>query len=278
MSGCTRMNEAPAATSEDVFLGGRLSIEQPARGFRAGLDAVLLAASVPAVPDRPMTLLDVGAGVGTAGLCVATRLPAAQLTLLEIAPALARLARANVERNGLSSRVRVVEAGIAARPAVLAAQGLAPSAFDVVIANPPYLTQGRHSLPQDATAAASFGMADGGLEPWLRFMARTCRSGGSMVLIHRADALSEVLAAIGGRFGGLRVLPIHPRDGEPAHRILVLGRKGSRAALELLPGLVLHGAGNHFLPRIDAVLRNGAPLSAFDGGRSPPSGPPSSAG
>lgn len=265
MSGFTRTSEAPAATTEDLFLGGRLVIEQPARGFRAGLDAVLLAASVHDAPGRPMAVLDVGAGVGTAGLCVASRIPTADVTLLEVAPPLARLARSNVDRNGLSGRARMVEADITARPGDLEAHGLVPSSFDVVIANPPYLTEGRHRLPLDSTAAAAFGMAQGGLEPWLRFMARMCRGGGIMVLVHRADALGEVLAAVGGRFGGLRVLPVHPRAGEPAHRILVQGRKGSRAPLELLSGLVLHGAGNDFLPPVKAILRDGAALEAMAG-------------
>ena len=86
---------------------------------------------------------------------------------------------------------------------------------------------------------------------------------GRLVMIHRADALAEVLAAIGGRFGALRVLPMHPRAGDPAHRIIVTGRKGSRAPLHLLPGLVLHGAGNAFLPAVGAVLRDGEALEAL---------------
>ncbi len=256
------MSNAAVATTEDLFLGGRLVIEQPARGFRAGLDAVLLAAAVGYGNDSALRVLDVGAGVGTAGLCVATRLPSADVSLVEVAPPLARLARANVQRNGLTARVSVVEADIAEHASVLEAHGLLPAAFDVVIANPPYLTEGRHRLPEDATAAAAFGMAEGGLEPWLRFMARMCRGGGGMALIHRADALGAVIAATGERFGDLRILPVHPRAGEPAHRIVVLGRKGSRAPLVLLPALVLHGPGNDFLPEVKAILRDGAPLAA----------------
>ncbi|MFZ2468854.1 MAG: methyltransferase, partial [Parvibaculum sedimenti] len=36
------------AFTDDGFLGGRLQLLQPAKGYRAGIDAVLLAASVPA--------------------------------------------------------------------------------------------------------------------------------------------------------------------------------------------------------------------------------------
>ena len=96
--------------------------------------------------------------------------------------------------------------------------------------------------------------------PTARLMARITRPGGTATVIHRADALATILDVLEGRFGGLRVLPIHPRSGEPAHRVLVTGRKGSHARLELFPGLLLHGAGNAFTPAIDAVLRDGAPL------------------
>ncbi len=257
---------AEGPTTQDQFLGGRLVIEQPAKGFRAGLDAVLLAAAVEAA-RAPFSVLDVGAGVGTAGLCLASRCPQAQVTLVELAPQLAELGRRNVERNGLSARVRVVEADIAARAADNTAAGLVPGAFDVVIANPPYLETGSHSLPDDATAAGAFGMARGGLESWLRFMARVAAPDGQMVLIHRADALGDLLAAIGARFGALRVLPIHPRAGEPAHRIIVVGRKGSKARMQLLSGLVLHAEGNEFQPAVQAVLRDGAALEEAVGSR-----------
>lgn len=259
------MSTGPEATTVDQFLGGRLAIEQPARGFRAGLDAVLLAAAVEAPVGGALRVLDAGAGVGTAGLCVASRLAEARVTLVERAPALAKLARSNVGRNGLAERVTVIDADIVGRASDHAALGLGPAGYDVVIANPPYLQEGKHRLPADAIAAGAFGMAEGSLEAWLRFMARMCTGGGQMALIHRADALAEVLEATGERFGALRILPIQPRDGEPAHRLIVIGRKGSRAPLQLLPGLALHGPGNAFLPAVKAVLHDGEPLPSTGG-------------
>ena len=254
------MTEAAADTTVDIFLGGKLAIEQPAKGFRAGLDAVLLAASVEIEAGLPARFLDAGAGVGTAGLCLAARCPAALGVLVEVAPRLARLAEANVARNGLAGRIRVVEADLTGRAGDLETAGIAPASFDAVIANPPYLEESRHRLPEDKVAAGAFGMAAGSLEAWLRFMARVAAGDARMTMIHRADAVGEVLAAIGARFGALCVLPVHPREGEPAHRIIISGRKGSRAPLQILPGLVLHGPGNVFLADVQAVLRDGAML------------------
>lgn len=251
------MTPGDSETTADIFLGGRLTIEQPARGFRAGLDAVILAAAVRLRGEKRLDVLDAGSGVGTAGLCVASRLPVAKVVLVERAASLAALARGNVSRNGFDDRARVVEADILAAVADQEAAGLASASFDVVIANPPYLEVGRHRLPEDRVAAGAFGHEAGGLEAWLRFIARVTKADGRMVMIHRADALGEVLAAIGQRFGQVRILPIHPRAGDPAHRILVRGKKGSKAPMQLLSGLTLHGASNAFLPDVQAILRDG---------------------
>ncbi len=247
-------------TTADIFLGGKLELLQPATGFRAGLDAVLLAAAAGIEPHSTTRVLDAGAGVGTAGLCLAARVPEIRVTLVEIAAPLAELARRNVQRNGLADRVAVIEADLRGPSRDLDELGLRPESFEHLLANPPYLEEGRHRLPDDAVAAAAFGMAADGLEHWARFLARMAAPGGTLTMIHRADALKAVLDALDGRFGSIRVLPIHPRPGEPAHRIVVAGRKGSRAPLQLLPGLVLHGPGNAFTLTVDAVLREGAAL------------------
>ena len=247
-------------TTEDVFLGGKLAVLQPAGGYRAGLDPVLLAAAAPVEHGSMQRVLDAGAGVGVVGLAVAARVADARVTLVEMAPALVDLGRRNVMLNAMSARVEVIEADVTWPARRLAAAGLVPETFDHVLANPPYLEESRGRLPPDPLKAQANAMADGGLERWLRFLARMARPGGTATLIHRADALGTLLDAIGARFGGIEVIPVHPRANEPAHRIIVRGRKGSRAPLSLRPGLVLHGQGSAFLPGIDAVLRRGEPL------------------
>ncbi len=249
----------------DAFLGGALEILQPSRGYRAGLDAVLLAAACGVRTGDEARVLDAGAGVGVAGLCVARRVPDAHVTLVEREPELAALARQNVARNGLEARIRVVELDIAKGGAGInrsreADVSVSAGAFSHVIANPPYFTEGRGTRSPADLKAASHEMADGALDQWCRFLATAAESNGIVTVIHRADALGALLHGLGRRFGGLRVLPLHPRAGAEAHRVIVQGRKGSRAPLSLLPGIVLHGDGNAFVPALDAVLRHGASL------------------
>jgi tRNA1(Val) A37 N6-methylase TrmN6 len=246
------------AATDDAFLGGRLSLLQPGTGYRAGIDGVLLAATVGARPGAQV--LDVGAGVGVVGLCVAQRLPDVRVTLVERDAGLAALARRNIERNGLAGRARVIEADALKPLGESPELAAAVESFDHVLANPPFHVEGRGTAARDPVEAGANAMPAGGLDRWLRFMAAMARPGGQVTLIHRAEALPELLPALAGRFGGAVVLPLHPRAGQPALRVIVRAVKGSRAPLELRPGLVLHNGDGSFRPPIAAVLRDGAGL------------------
>ncbi len=254
------MLPAQSDETDDTFLGGALAILQPRTGFRAGIDAVLLAAAVPDLAGRASTILDAGAGVGVAGLCVARRSIAARVTLLEKAPELASLARRNVSRNGLEDRVTVIEADLLAPAAHLGSAGVREDAFDVVLTNPPWLEDGRTRPSADPIKARANAMPQGDLEGWLRFLARVTSPGGTLVLLHRADALDRVLAAVHGRFGGVDILPIHPRRGQPANRVILRATKASRAPLALLAGFIVHEETGFTAP-MEAILRTGAPLA-----------------
>jgi tRNA1(Val) A37 N6-methylase TrmN6 len=244
-------------TTDDAFLGGALRVLQPKDGYRAGMDAVLLAAAASGKPR----VLDVGAGVGVVGMAVARRIAQAQVMLVERDPLLAALARINIARNDLGGRVRVVEADILRPLGELAElHGLAET-FDQVLANPPYHALGRGTHPRDRQKGAARVMASGDLERWFRFMAAMAKPGGRTSLVHRADALGEILRAGARRFGGFVIVPIHAKGGEAATRILVHATKGSRAPLTLLAGIVLHDADGRLQPQIEAVLRAGAALA-----------------
>jgi tRNA1(Val) A37 N6-methylase TrmN6 len=138
--------------------------------------------------------------------------------------------------------------------------GLVEESFGHVIANPPFHDIDAGTPPPDALKAGAHAMPDGELEAWARFMARMTAPGGEATMIHRADALARVLAVFEARFGALKILPLHSRQGTPAHRVLVQGVKGSRGPLQLLPGFVLHGEGNAFTPAAQEILRAAAPL------------------
>ena len=239
--------------TRDAFLGGRLTLSQPKSGFRAGLDSVLLAA---AVREGTQNLLDLGAGVGTAGLCALTMGRAARAQLVERDTATLALARDNIAGNGLSGRAEVLPLDILAKGAERRAAGLVDNAFDGVIANPPFFGAGQGTQAPDAARADARHMDIAQLETWVKCAASAASAGGTAIFIYPAEGLIALLAAFDRRFGNLTILPLVPRPGAPATRILVRGIKGSRAPLTLLPARALHGAeGNGFAAEFDAILR-----------------------
>jgi tRNA1(Val) A37 N6-methylase TrmN6 len=236
----------------DHLLGGRVALVQPATGYRAAIDPVLLAAAVDAGPDE--RAVDLGCGVGAAALCLMQRVPALAVIGIDDDPDAVALAEANARRNG--------RAGFAARRLDILAEPSALSALgpvDHVLTNPPFHPADASDPSPDAGRAratvAGFALAD-----WLAGAARPLGPRGTLTLIHRADRLDDVLAALPKALGGVVVVPLWPRAGEPAKRVLVIAHKGSRAPLSLTAGLVLHRPDGGFTSAADALLRDGAGL------------------
>ncbi len=252
-----RLTVPDPATPEqtlDRLLGGRVRLRQPARGYRVAIDPVLLAAAVPAVAGE--TVLDAGAGSGAASLCLAARLPACRIVGLELQPGLHRLASQNVAQNDLGGRLEMVLGDLDRPP-----PGLAGTSFDHVMTNPPYLAAGAATaspVPERGLASLEQELD---LAGWLGGCLRRLRPGGMLTLIHRADRLADLLAALRGQLGDLVVFPLWPGVRErAAKRVLVQGRKGSRGPLTLAPGLALHAEDGGFSAAADAILRRGEAL------------------
>ncbi len=239
---------------EDGFLGGRLRILQPARGYRAGADAVMLAAACPARTGQ--RVLELGCGAGTAMLCLGLRVPGLALTGLELQPEYAALARRNAGANGVEADV--VQGDLAAMPA-----GLRGASFDHVIANPPYFIGGT-TAPDPGRGRARH--EDTPLPLWIDAALRRLHPGGTLTLIQRADRLAVILLALEGRAGSITILPLVARAGREAGRVIVLARKGGRGPLRLLSPFIIHAKTSHsadaedLTPAAQAVLREAAAL------------------
>ncbi len=250
--------ELDAGRTDDAVLGGRLRLLQPRRGHRVGHDAILLAAATAAGPGD--CAVDLGAGVGAAGLALAVRVPGATVDLVENDPELAALAAQNAERNGLAGRVRAFAADVTAGPDRLAQAGLSPGGADHVLMNPPFNDPERQNLSPDSGRRAAHTGGPGLLAAWIGAADGLLHNAGILTLIWRADGLGDVLAALLPRFGGVSVLPVHGRADRPAIRVIVRAEKGGRAPLLLLPPLMLNGPDGRPTSAAEAVLRDATPL------------------
>ena len=246
----------PPSLTEDGFLGGRLRILQPEKGFRAGIDSVFLAAAVPCASGD--SVFEAGIGPGVAALCLLARNPGVAVTGVEIAARYTLLCEENAKRNAMSDRLRVIRTDVreALRRDHLGMPS--PGSFAHAMVNPPFFDETRstaspHLLKSQAHA---FGPED--LDLWAKLLHAMLVNRGTLTVVHRADSLGLLLDCMENRFGDIRIAPLFPRRGAAASRILVQAIKGSRAPLQILPGLVLHGEGNDFTPEADAVLRDGA--------------------
>lgn len=246
------MNDAPATTFDSV-LGGRVTLHQPALGYRVAIDPILLAAACPAEPGE--RVVDLGCGVGTAALCLARRVADVQCTGVDLQPDLADLANRNAQDNGLADRVSFIAGDILDRALPIYAR---PA--DHVIVNPPYLKRGAATPSENPIKALANIEGDADLAAWVAAAAKAARPGGTITFIHRADRLPELLAQLGSRCGGIAILPLHPKAGAAAHRAIVTGRLEQRLPAILLPGLVLHQADGSFSPALQAILRDGTAL------------------
>jgi len=250
----TEISAVPGETSEDAVLGGRLVLRQPLRGHRFGHDAILLAAAVPAQAGEQA--VELGAGVGAAGLALARRVDGLGLTLVEIDPVLAALAQENAVRNGLAPRARAVCLDVAAPTAAFVAAGLAPESADHVLMNPPFNAPENQSPDRGRRLARTASRETPAV--WLRTVAWLLRPTGVVTLIWRADGLADVLAALAAEFGAVSILPIHPKPGVTAIRVLVRAGKSRGGPLSLLPSFVLADDDGKPSAAAEAVLRNGA--------------------
>jgi len=239
------------ARTEDRLLDGRVFLAQPAVGYRVAIDPVLLAAAVPA--ESGQRALDLGCGVGAAGLCLLARVPDLRVVGVELNLAMARLAVENGNANGHDTE------RYQARCADVRTLDDLPMDFDQVLMNPPFHDPRATPSPDDARSGATHGGDD--LTTWVEAAHRRLRRRGGLTLIWPAARLSHAMTAVSKRFGGIALAPIWPRRGAAAKRVLIHAVKESRAPEFLKPGLVLHGEGNSYTEAARKILWDAA---AFD--------------
>lgn len=241
--------------THDRLLGGRVRFDQPATGYRAAIDPVLLAAAVPVRSGE--TVLELGSGAGAASLCLATRVSGCRVTGIERDTAQVAIANANAGANALADRVCFHVGDVAG-----SLPEVADGTFDHAIANPPFLEADRADQRQVSSSRQRAATIEGDtlLDGWLLLLCRAVRPKGRITLIQRADRLDDILAGLRPLAGDIAVLPLWPKAGQPARRVIVTARPGTAAPLRVLAGLVLHDDAGGFSAAAAAILNDAAPL------------------
>lgn len=239
-------------TTDDRLLDGRVVLRQPVNGYRAAVDPVLLAAAVRAKSGQKV--LDAGCGTGAAMFCLAARVPGLALTGLEIQQAHAVLAGEGIALNKLSETFIAVGDITRPPPDML-------ETFDIVLTNPPYGEVG--TPPPDKSLAVAYMEGDVDVAGWIKGCLSCLKPKGRLVIIHRADRLSDILAALHiYKCGDIRILPVFPKIGVPARRVIIDAGKDRRSPDTLLPGLILHEESGAYTAAAENTLRHAHALVA----------------
>ncbi len=252
-----KKTEFPFAVTDDAFLGGRLKLLQPARGHRSGHDAMLLAA---AAPSKIWHAVDLGAGAGAAGLALLARGAAQNVTLIEIDAELVKISRENAARNGFKDHVQAVRANVGKVGKANGPKQVEAGSAELVIMNPPFNDPSRNHASPDKSKKKAHSAPDSDIGLWLQCAARLLRANGHVVLIHRPEAIVNIITGMEGRFGAAEIIPVHSRARGPAIRLIVRAIKGRRAAPAFRPGFVLANDDGSQSKAAEAVLREGASL------------------
>ncbi len=237
-------------TTDDAVLGGRLKLLQPRAGHRAGHDAILLAAAAP----KASLALDLGAGVGTAGLALLARKAATIVTLVEMDPQLSELSSQNAIRNGFGDATRVLRGDITLDLPLQA------DAYDLVMMNPPFNDAASMRASPNFFRAQAHAAGPSTAERWVARASRHCKAGGCLTIIHRPEATLPILKSLDGRFGAIEILPVFSKPETAAIRLIVRAIKGRKTPTQMLPGITLNDNDGKPSAIAERVLRGGASI------------------
>ncbi len=233
-------------------LNKRLALHQMEGGFRTSTDSVLLAAACPAKAGEH--ILDLGCGVGSAGLCVLTRVEGTKLTGIDLQEDHVALARENAALNAMQSRSDFLQGDVRE----ITDLGL----YHHVICNPPYKEAGAHIPARSEKKARAMGHTETNLtlQSWITCAWNHIKGQGSLTLIHEAGQVDTILhnlysPAGGRRYGAVDVIPIYPKAGKPAKRVIIRAYKHRKAPTTLHPGLIMHTENGDYTAAADQILR-----------------------
>jgi tRNA1Val (adenine37-N6)-methyltransferase len=217
----------------NVFLNGRLRVDQPENGYRYAIDAVLLASRPRPKPGD--TLIDLGTGCGIIALIVAHRYPEARIHAVDIQPELVRFARQNVLTNGMSDRISVHEMDM---------RQLTPSMVDGptdwIISNPPYHRANSGRINPNGQKALARHEINIDLSQLTTVSRRLLRTGGRFCTIYPAERIADLICTLhdaGIEPKWLQI--IHSRSGTEGKFVLLEAIKGSRPGLRVAAPLTV---------------------------------------
>ncbi|MCA9562697.1 MAG: methyltransferase [Myxococcales bacterium] len=233
--------------TQDAIFGGKVRLQQHATGYRYSIDAILLAHFCQ-IEESAGTILDLGAGNGAVTLALAHLNPITSVRAVEVQPELAALAQLNIQRNGLSDRVRIDCADVRSWR-----EG---EGFDNIVMNPPFYAENEGRLNPDPGKAAARHELNGTIAELVGATRRLLSENGALHLVYPSHKLEVALDAFrGARLTLDRMRSVHPSPSEPARMVLLRARKGRGVKpLQILPGWTIRANDGEYTEEMTRML------------------------
>lgn len=234
----------------DDFLGGKVKLAQEVDGYRSTSDSVLLASAVRIKSGE--SVLDVGTGNGVVLFCLASRVSNLSMTGIDIQKELITLAQQNNQLN--NCQIDFIEDDISQKDRVIKAKQ-----FHHVVTNPPFYQEPNPRFNAQQQIAFHEKIS---IDKWIRSCIKHVRAGGTFTMIHRVEALPEILISLQKTtLGAIEVIPLVKDLNTSAKRVIVRGKLGSKKPFELKNPFVLHSENsNSYTPKAELILRQGLAL------------------
>ncbi len=233
-------------------LNKTLALYQAPDGFRTSMDSVMLGAACPAKAEQ--SLLDLGCGVGSAGLCALKREKSIHLTGIDIQASHIDTATKNANINNMSDRAEFICSNIK--------ELNLGNKFNHVICNPPYMKSGAHISSPSKSKALAMGHIEENIDikDWIACAHRHIKGQGSLTIIHDAGQIDNIIHALYGKngnkkFGAIEIIPIFPRKNTPAKRIIIRAYKHKKSPATIHQGIIMHKENGDYTNEADNILR-----------------------
>jgi tRNA1Val (adenine37-N6)-methyltransferase len=234
--------------TRDTILDGRITLIQPAHGYRFSIEAILLGRFARA--NARERVLELGAGCGVVSIMIAALHRPREVVAIEIQPPLAATIARSAALNGLKS-VNAVCADLRDRKVA----GVEPAGFDLIVANPPFRAAAAGRENPDHSRRVARGESAAGLEDFVAAARRYGRRGARVAFVFTARRSAELISAMRSKqLEPKRIRFVHPRIAMPASVMLLEARVGGGVEVTIEPPLILYDRPGIYSAEARAIL------------------------
>jgi len=233
--------------TKNNILNGFINLYQPKKGFRVGIDSILLASSISSCDN----CLEFGTGTGIISLSLAKRFPLSHIMAIEKNKELIKIGKKNIILNNLKDLNIKMIYGDLRKDSFLADLN---NTFDRVVMNPPYFNKEKFLLSLNKTKMDS--KYEDNIYLWFSEAYKKLKPKGYLNFIYRSECLDMIMQYLNKDWGDIRIFPLWPKKGLPSKLIIVQAKKKSKSEVKLLSGLVLHNDDGTYTEACNSILMN----------------------